>query len=215
MVVGMRDDLDPRALDAELRERFRTAADEMPLTPAWTTRGRIAVAVGASLVLLSLDGTVRAVAPLGMSAATSPAVADDGTIRIATLEGTLVAFDEDGHARGRAQLGERAAVTGALAIGRDGGVRAATRANALVCVGPGGTERWRYAVDDSFTTGVALDREDTSVAVTTRGRMLAISRDGALLWQVDVDDRTEAPPVLGADGTIYVTSRRGLVQAWR
>ena len=67
-----------------------------------------------------------------------------------------------------------------MAVGRDGAVRVPTRGDAMVCVGPGGTVRWRLEGHGGFLGGVTLDDEDVALAVTERGALLAVAADGTL-----------------------------------
>ena len=46
-------------------------------------------------------------------------------------------------------------------------------------------------------------------------RMLAIDAEGQERWRVLLGAYTYDSPVIGADGTIYISTERGAVQAWR
>jgi outer membrane protein assembly factor BamB len=215
IVVGAYDQAAHR-FDSDGRRIFRAVLPFQPTSaPAWTPRGDILVANGDRLIALDTRGAVRTTTSLGATVAAGPAVAEDGTAWVLTQDGALHQVTPDGNVRTRTDLELAISPTAEIAIGRDGGVRIATRDDALVCVGPTGTERWRVAGEGGFLGGVVLDREDVAIAVTEVGKLLAIDALGNVLYRVDTNARADQSPVLGHDGTIYVATVRGTVQAWR
>ncbi len=203
-------------LDANLRRVFAIElADGAGHTLSQTARGLIAVPGGRALTLLSPAGRVLREIPLGGRASAPAAVADDGTLWVPTVEGTLLAIDPEGQVRSRAELGSRHQGDAAHAIGHDGAVRVPTLTEGLICVGPGGTERWRVPDVAGLAAPVTIDAEDTTLFVDRGGRMMAIAADGTERWSVAVGTYTFQAPVLAADGTIYVATEGGDLQAWR
>lgn len=202
--------------DAEGRQLFRTPVSQtMQGPPVWSRNGEILVPVGEELVALSTRGDLRARTSLGAVVVAGPAVADDGTIWVLTIDGGLHQLSPELAVRSRTEVGGQVAVTTTIAVGSDGAVRVPTRDGALVCVGPNGTVRWRLEGEGSYLGGVALDRHDIALTVSDRGRLLAVDPDGNVRWRAEVGTRTDAAPVLGPDGTVYVATVRGTLQAWR
>ena len=62
---------------------------------------------------------------------------------------------------------------------------------------------------------LSVDAGGTTLVVSGRRELLAVAADGRVRWSVSVGRRTFAAPVLGADGTIYVATFGGFLQAWR
>lgn len=192
-------------------------------TPVRTrVRGTVALAgpllvvpAGHELLWMTLRGEIARTTPLGAEVALGPAVADDGVVWVATIDGVLSAVTPAGRVLTRAELGARPSRASNLAIAGDGSVRLATLDAGLVCVGPNGGVRWRLLAHGAMAHEVTVDAEGTAVTVAVDGTMLAVDAAGDVLWEVGLGARTDAAPVLGADGTIYVTTFGGTLQAWR
>lgn len=203
-------------LDASLR---RIGVTELPegtaTTLSLTRRGLVAVAASRMLTLLDLDGHVVRQLALAGHASAPPAMADDGTMWTTTVEGIVHAIDPAGRVRSRTDVGSRHDDGAAPAIGRDGAIRLPTRSEGVVCIGPGGTVRWRAPNEAGYSAPASIDEEDTTMAIDRLGRLIAIAADGTERWRVTIGTYAYQPPVLGPDGTIYVTTDRGTIQAWR
>ncbi|MBX3274051.1 MAG: PQQ-binding-like beta-propeller repeat protein [Sandaracinaceae bacterium] len=203
-------------LDASLRRTAVTAVPEsVTAALARTRRGGFAASAGRWLVLLSPDVRSLRQISLGVRASGHPAVADDGTVWVPTADGVLFAIDGRGRVRTRTELGARHYDDAGLAIGRDGAVRVPTNGGGVICVGPGGTPRWSAATDTVFMGPAAIDEDDTTLVVDRGARLYAFGADGAERWRLLLGAYTYDAPVLGANGTLYVSTERGVVQAWR
>jgi outer membrane protein assembly factor BamB len=64
------------------------------------------------------------------------------------------------------------------------------------------------------TSELAVDAEGASVVVDARGALVAFEPDGRVRWELATNNRADAAPVLGADGTIYVASFGGTLAAY-
>lgn len=196
-----------RVFDTELPEPAAAILSRLP-------RELLAVPSGHSLRLLDREGRVARNVPLG-NRPTSPAlVADDGTVWVIAEPGIALAIESSGRVRSRTELGSRHYEGAAPAVGRDGALRVPTLTRGLVCIGPAGSERWTVSSSAGHQAPVNLDDEDTALLVDRAGRMFAIGADGALRWQVTLETYSYEAPVLGPDGTLYVTTERGVLQAW-
>ncbi|MCB9593332.1 MAG: PQQ-binding-like beta-propeller repeat protein [Sandaracinaceae bacterium] len=203
-------------LDASLRPVFVTElSDGTASTLSRTRRGSLAVAAGRLLVLLTPRGSLARQVGLGGRATSPPAVGDDGMIWITTAEGVLLSVDEGGRVRSRTELGARHYDEASVAIGHDGAVRVPTLSGGLVCVAGDGTPRWVMESPNGFQAPAAIDENDTTLVIDRGGRLFAVDRDGAELWRLVLGTFSYESPVLGADGTLYVSTERGALQAWR
>lgn len=203
-------------LDANLRSIFATTLEDGTGAPASLgPRNVVAIPSGEALALLDASGRIQHQVGLGARATSSAAVADDGTMWVPTRAGMLFAIDPSGRVRSRTELGSRHYDGASPALGHDGAVRVPTLSEGLVCIGPGGTERWRLTNGAGYNAPATIDEEDTTLVLDRGGRLLAVDANGALRWQVAIGTFSFQPPVLAADGTIYVTTERGAIQAWR
>lgn len=203
-------------LDANLRRVFTAElADGTASTISQARRGLLAVSAGRLLTLLTPRGTIQRQVSLGGRASAAAAVADDGTIWVPTVEGLLLAVEPGGRVRSRTELGSRHYDDAAPAIGHDGAVRVPTLSAGLVCVGAGGTARWTMANTAGFNAPAAIDDDNTTLVIDRGGRLLAIEADGTERWRLVLGTYSFQAPVLAADGTLYVSTERGAVQAWR
>jgi outer membrane protein assembly factor BamB len=183
----------------------------------WTALagGDLIVSAGAApeLTLLSpQDGSARTL-ELPARLAASPVVGDDEVIWTLGDRGGVWLVAAGGGLREIAQLGQTG-FSGAPALGWDGALRAGLRHGEIVCLEPSGTERWRRGID-SPPGAMSIDADDTLLVVSTRGTLYAIDRHGELRWRKGIDARTAGRPVLARDGTVYVVSRSGEIQALR
>jgi outer membrane protein assembly factor BamB len=203
-------------LDSSLRRVGVTELSNGTATPlSLTRRGLIAVAASHLLTLLDTDGRTLRQISLSGHASSAPAMADDGTIWMTTVEGIVHAIDPTGRVRSRTDVRSRHDDGAAPVVGRDGALRLPTRSEGIVCVGPGGTDRWRLPNEAGYSAPASIDEEDTTLAIDRLGRLIAVAADGAERWRVTIGTYAYQPPVLGPDGTIYVTTDRGAIQGWR
>jgi outer membrane protein assembly factor BamB len=214
LVVVTRDRAIAR-IAADGRPRFRVSLPHMPLRPvAWDGGDRLVVAAGSELRVLSTDGRLRTQATLPGSIVAGPLVAGDGTVWVATAEGQLAAFGPEGRSRARAEVGVLTSGDG-MALGPGGAVRVATREHGLVCMGPSGTERWRLDSEGTFLGGLTVDPHGVTLGVTAQGVLVAVAPDGTVRWRVPTHPRTASHPVIHRDGTIFLGTSAGTVQALR
>ena len=201
--------------DAEGRRLFRFAVPTRVRGEPAMIGNTIVAPVGRSLVWLSPEGTAQRTVTLDGDIAVGPAIADDGTAWAMTAEGVLFAVDASGHIRVRLELAVRPGVMGTIAIGRDGAVRVGATDAGIICVGPNGTERWRVTSAGAFPGGLSVDARDVTLGVSREQRLVAVDAAGQVSWNVALGARGDAAPVVGADGTIYVATHGGTLQAWR
>ncbi len=204
-----------RRVDEDGRELFRIPLPDRQVgSPAWTGRGVIAVPSGSELSFVSSEGELRGRASFGAPVVAGPATGADGIAWVLTSDGALYAVDETGRVRSRTSLGTSVGSANGIAIGPDGAVRVTALDAGLLCVGPGGQKRWQLRNAGAFAGGVSVDAQGTTLALNAEGWLYAVGADGQVRWRVETGSRAIEPPVLGQDGTVYVATLRGTLQAW-
>ncbi len=194
---------------------FATAAQQPVLRFTAWVGGDLVVLAGpsAEVSVLSLrDGADRTLR-LAERVQTSPLVGDGQTLWLVGERGTLWEMGPDGGLHASVELGQGGA-TDDPALGWDGALRVGLRYGEIVCMEPGGHELWRRGVDGP-PGPMLVDADDTLLFVGPRGVLYAIDREGELRWRQALGVRGAGRPVLGSDGTIYVVSRGGRIEAWR
>lgn len=203
--------------DADGRRIFSSIIRTRPRGTPALSGGTLVVPLGRELVWMNVRGSIRRTVELGAEIVLGPAIASDGAAWVITTDGVLSAVAPSGRIVSRTTLEVEPSFTSNIAIAPDGSVRIGTVDAGLVCVGPNGTERWRVPGLAPLASGLTVDTEGTTLLVG-RGpdRLIAISPVGAEMWRVDVGSPgADAAPVMAADGTIYVATFNGELQAWR
>ncbi len=202
--------------DAEGREVFRVSMNGQTNEPvAWTRDGLLLVPAADWLHVLSARGDRVASHTVGASIIAGPAVADDGTAWVVAQDGSAHQLQPRGGRRSRTELDIAVGSDTGIAIGSDGAVRIPGRDDGIVCLGPTGTERWRVTGEGGFPGQLTVDAAGVTLGVSDTGRLVAVDPGGNVLWRADLESRGQAAPVLGADGTVYVATARGSIEAWR
>jgi outer membrane protein assembly factor BamB len=138
--------------------------------------------------------------PAGFSG--GPAVAADGTLYIASAEGTVYALDPDGEVLWQVQL--PAPAVGTPALDAEGRVYVADKEAGISTLTPGGELLWRYAPEGGgiATTGPVVAPDGTIYYSFGRG-VRAVSADGTLLWETNSPSGYRVfPPRLNPTGEL-------------
>lgn len=148
--------------------------------------------------------------------------APDGTVYVTGYEGVAALEGASGALRwidrvGMEQTGALAvAPDGTVVYGRVGNVSGAT----LMARRPDGTVRWEVALGGR-AIAVAIHTDGTVVVAQDRtsasggSALLAFDADGAPLWSVPTGLTAPSAPAIGADGTVYAFSARGIIRNGR
>ncbi|MGF1466280.1 MAG: PQQ-binding-like beta-propeller repeat protein [Sandaracinaceae bacterium] len=205
-----------RRFDADLRlERSVLLPEEPIAAPSRTAAGPLAVGAGSQLVLATLRGEIARRISLGSPLTAEVVVADDGTLWALTRSGAVLALDGRGNVRFRVDLGTRLNGGASAALGPDGALRVPTLAEGVVCIGPGGTERWRHAGASGFTSALSVDEDSTVLGVDHENHLVALEASGAERWRVGLGGFSVEAPIVTEDGLIVVALESGQIQAWR
>ncbi len=161
-----------------------------------------------SVVFVELDGRRRAVVELPARVVLDLAATEAGEVFAMLADGTLCRLAPSG-IRSMVRTSVAPVLSSALCVAPDGTVRFGTREHGWVAVAPHGTVRPGLVVH----RGV-VDPQGVTLGVDVSGNLVACEPDGAVRWQVSGVGRTDAAPVLGHDGTIYVATFGGGLAAF-
>jgi len=156
---------------------------------------------------LNADGSERWTIPLQQQSQCSPAIAFDRTVYL-VAGGQLYANSPTGAIKWQLQLDD--GVGGyplSPAIGRDGTVYAASYlGRMLYSVRPDGTQKWSVPLAYGAGASVAISSEGNTYVAA--GLLYAFSPEGTNLWSANAngDGGMDGPPVVGRDGSIYVSA---------
>ncbi|MEO0080100.1 MAG: PQQ-binding-like beta-propeller repeat protein [candidate division WOR-3 bacterium] len=143
---------------------------------------------------ITLPGGVIAPAALGL----------DGNIYIQTDNESLFSLTPSGSRRWAFCVGGG---TEPPVLGSDGTVYA-VQDESLFALDPGtGLPKWRYGMANTVVGALAIDAvRSVGYIVDESGNLAAIDlRDGTELWQVPLGAESPSSPVLGSDGTVYIS----------
>jgi len=143
-----------------------------------------------------------------------PAVGADGTVYVSTTTGRVCALTADGVESWEAQC--RGKCKSGPAIGPDGMVYVVsgktrwksthTSNCVLQAFAPDGKLSWATDVETATLTASPGIGADGSVYVGLHDGLAAVDPGGVVLWTAPLDGPVTTPPVVAADGTIYVVS---------
>jgi polysaccharide biosynthesis protein PslG len=184
------------------------------------------------LTALRPDGSVIWQRALGGAVRGTPQL-DVGTLYVATLAGEALRLDAgDGKLIWRVQLGAAAApvLLARPAVGGPALLDAPTAAGQVLAITTAGTIRWRAQIAERIAAAPALATTPEGTAQLligdAEGYLSSLNpASGRLRWRRKLVERVEsptlpatsaliaAPPLVGADGTIYLGGRDGVVTA--
>ncbi|WP_394845610.1 PQQ-binding-like beta-propeller repeat protein [Pendulispora brunnea] len=129
------------------------------------------------------------------------ASADESTLYVASLGGTLTALGRDGHIAWKVDLHGR--VYSTPCVGNDGTVYVGSDARTFYAVSPTGTVRWKLDTESDADTGPALAPNGTIVFASGR-TVYAVGSAGTIAWRFRAKGKVFTAPAVADDGTIYV-----------
>jgi outer membrane protein assembly factor BamB len=135
------------------------------------------------------------------SSCSAPAIADDGTLYLATFNGTLYAVTPDGRAKWRFQAGHE--IISAPAIGDDGTVYFGSRDRTFYAVTPAGKLKWKFATGAWVDASPAIAADGTLYFGGWDKTFYALHPDGTVKWKFATGAILDSSPAIAADGTVY------------
>jgi len=177
------------------------------------------------------DGRLKWKFKSGGTGNTSPAIGADGTIYICSAEGALYAINPDGTKKWQVATDARFSP----AIGADGTIYVSGIEDCkgicksdLTAVSRSGKRKWKFRFDGDansspavggdgtiYVDGITIDYSDRTGNGGAPPQLYAVNPNGTLKWKFAAGARaiSDASPAIGADGTIYIGSGYGVLQA--
>jgi len=147
----------------------------------------------------------------------APSVWSDGTIYFVSGDGKLYALNPDGELKWSFDTGTPL-YRSSPAISDDGTVLF-VGTNKMYAVSPDGNEKWSLNIStEGINKDISIGPDGTiyfgylgelSVSGFIPGRLYAIDPNGSVKWTFSEDDAF-GEPAIGPDGTVYITSHKGL-----
>ncbi len=189
-------------------------------TPALGADGTVYIPDGEQLFYaLNPDGSIKWSSPYG--ARSGAAIGDDRTIYSAN-DGLLTAFHPDGTIRWQFSFEGNACPHSSVALAPNGTIYLGTYWAAhqaaeswLYAVNPDGTEKWRFPVFGQYPQiciSPVTDNQSNVYFCDGSGVCYALDAYGNHLWDLTFDQAVGAPPVITADGIMYLSSADWLYQ---
>jgi len=152
----------------------------------------------------------------GLDTVSSPAVATDGSVYIASGD-RLFSVNSNGTLRWSRQLD--APIPSSPAIGSDGTVYVGTYGGRLYAVASSGKVRWAFNAGNVIYSSPAIAADGTIYIGTgvnfspNSGKLIAVNIDGTKKWEFAAAGSVASSPAIGADGTVYAGSSDGHLYA--
>ncbi len=142
-----------------------------------------------------------------------PSVARDGTVYIASEDGVLHAFTPRGREKWTFDLAAYAGPSSSPLIDRDGAVYVGTAK--FYALNKDGSLRWSYDTGGTINGPAAMGRDGT-LYFPSANYLYAVDRNGTLKWRAKGQGSYPlgGAPAIGKDGTIYINTNDGVLQAY-
>lgn len=141
--------------------------------------------------------------------ASSPAIADNGTIYVGCMLGHVHAFDTTGASKFQYNNPEEPEIISSPAIGPDGTVYIGIE-DSVLAFNPNLTEKWRFGTNGEILSSPAIGSDGSIYILSEDGNLYAISSQGQELWHYLVGGGYSSPAVDLA-GRIYVGGEDGFL----
>lgn len=166
-------------------------------------------AAGGSLVAVGMDGSVLWTYNYGLTGRSSPAVAADGTIYIATSDARLHAVRPDGTLKWKKNLSGPA--DSSPTIGPDGTVYIGTNGSRLEAYRGDGTFKFSYVAGGAVTSSAAIGPDGSICFGCDDGSLYVLNPNGTFKWKFNTTPAgaIKGSPCIGPDGSIYFGSLNG------
>lgn len=164
---------------------------------------------GTALNIVSPTGTLTESIELGSAfsatAISSPVIAADGSLWVASTDTLVRHFEEDGDLICSAQSPTVSSYHASPAVAADGTTYVLDAVNELTALDPACQQDWTLSLQDHSGGGSApVVGDDGTIYVGAAHDLVAVGPDGVEDWRYDLGTTIETTPALGDDGTIYV-----------
>ena len=133
----------------------------------------------------------------------TPALAPDGTIYQATVDGLLLAFMPAGNLRWQFATKTELEIKSSPAIGEDGTIYFGARDRKFYAVTPAGKLRWVFATGAWVDSSPAIATDGTIYFGGWDKKFYALKPDGTPKWVYPVRSIVVSSPAIAGNGTIY------------
>ena len=134
----------------------------------------------------------------------SPAIGQDGTIYIGSLDAHVYALSSTGRTNWVAALG--AATYSSPAIGSDGTIYIGADDQLVYAIDRLGRRKWTFRTGNFVESSAAMSADGGAIYIgSLDGNLYALTTAGARLWSAGVGSVSSSPAV-GADGSVWYTT---------
>ena len=140
----------------------------------------------------------------GFPTNSSPAIGEDGTIYIGSLDGYIYAVKPDGTERWAFNAGSN--IESSPAIGADGTIYVGSQDSNLYALNPDGTKKWAFATGGYIFSSPSIGTDGTVYVGSHDFNLYAVNPDGSKKWAFTTGSIIDSSPAIAVDGTIYVGS---------
>ncbi|MBK7105252.1 MAG: PQQ-like beta-propeller repeat protein [Ignavibacteriae bacterium] len=155
-------------------------------------------------ILSQTPGNINWELDLGGIIYSCPAIGDDGTIYVTSIDSKLYAVNADGTKKWEFVTGDM--IYSSPVLGNDGTIYFGSNDKKLYAVNSDGTKKWEFTTDDKITATPAISHNGTIYIGSYDKNIYAINSDGTLNWKFQTNGSILHPPIIGHDGTIYQVS---------
>ena len=141
----------------------------------------------------------------------SPAIASDGTVYIASDDTDLYAINPDGSKKW--SFNTRGWVRASPSVGSDGTIYIGSDDSRLYAINPDGSKKWQFKTGDQIRSSAAIGSDGVIYVGSNDNNLYAINPDGSKKWVFKTRGSVPSSPTIGSDGTIYVASEDGYLYA--
>ena len=164
------------------------------------------------LYAIAPDGKLKwKFSPAGAHCASTPAVADDGTVYIGCQDDLLYAVGPDGTKKWELRTGDD--VDSSPAIGADGTIYVGSDDKKLWAVAPDGAPRFSLITGAPVRSSPAIGADGTVYVGSFDGLLYAVGPSGVVKWTYRAADRIASSPIVDADGAIAFGSQDDRIYA--
>ena len=144
----------------------------------------------------------------------TPAVAEDGTIYVATWGGGyLNALNPDGTQKWAICLIPYTNIDSSISIGNDGTIYFGCENGRVYAFNPNGTEKWNYSTGGDVASCPAIGNNNIIYVGSGDGYLYALCLNGTLSWRFKTGGWIKGNPTISDNGTIYAPSFDGYLYA--
>jgi len=147
----------------------------------------------------------------------SPAIGADGTIYVACRDSHLYAVTPWGTIKWKCEV-DHFFETGSPAIGADGTIYAGPHGHRMYAINPDGTVQWYYSQISNPGDSSPVVAADGTIYIGnvdgSNGSLYAFNADGTVKWSYFFGTYVHSSPVIGTDGTVYLSGPDGFLYAF-